>query len=254
MPGGIERKGVTGGGPQRQVPAGAVPGEHDPPGVHGVRAQRPHGERGQGVDGGGDVVERVRPTARRRGLLARVGAAVAAGRRLLAAAAVLHRRHGEAAAGEVRGERRDVPAVVACAPGAAVQHHDERRGPRGDTGRAARPVEVGDLVGQFTVGRGHVRGTAACAKADASSASARFAAASAGPGPAGAGARWAACSGVEAGIGYRFPSPASWPDGAPASPPASTTSAPDFAPASSSTSRSTSASTCAARSASANRV
>src|SRR5690606_1573510 len=100
----------------------------------------------EGVQGGGDVVEGVRPPARE----------VLAGRVPAPAAPVLHAGHGEAPTGQEGRERADVPPVVGLPPGPAAQDGDQG-GRAAGTGRRARRVEVDDLVGAVAVGRARVR-------------------------------------------------------------------------------------------------
>src|SRR5690606_20729683 len=104
------------------------------------------GQGREGVQGGGDVVEGVRPPARE----------VLAGRVPAPAAPVLHAGHGEAPTGQEGRERADVPPVVGLPPGPAVQDGDQG-GRAAGTGRRARRVEVDHLVGAVAVGRARVR-------------------------------------------------------------------------------------------------
>ncbi len=143
-PRGTVREDVPGSGPQREVAAGGVAGDDGAAEV-GLREGR-RGERGEGVHGGGDVVEGLRPAAgdRAAGVLVRQRTP----------APVFDVGHGKTAPGEEVREGGDVLPVVRGPPRAAVQDDHQRHRA---AGFAARGVEVDDVVGVFAVGGRHVR-------------------------------------------------------------------------------------------------
>jgi hypothetical protein len=107
---------VAGRGPRREVAAGGMADRHDAAEVDAV-------ERGQVVDGGGDVVERLRNAA------------------AAAEPAVLDVPGRPAAPREVLAQRVHQGQVVAVAPEAAVEHDGDR----------PRPVQDAELRGVVAV-------------------------------------------------------------------------------------------------------
>ena len=148
MPARIRRKPVPGRCPQRQVPAGRMPGEEHGPIADQVSADGLPDEGRKRVHRGGDIIERAGPAAA-----------------TLASTAELRNAHCEPRGRERRRERTCVCPVIGCPPEPSVQEQHQGRRPQARRLSAARrrthalrrQAHVRDMLRPWSIGDHQVR-------------------------------------------------------------------------------------------------
>jgi len=133
-------------GPQREVPARRVTGQDNPTCVDGRQsAGRVGDETGQPVDGRRDIIERPRPPA--------TG---------LSGSAIFRRTYNNSGRRQRLSERRRVLSSILGAPETAMKKYCQQgplAGPVLECRRCCgRDMDIGDMVGPFSVSQYEVRG------------------------------------------------------------------------------------------------